>query len=131
MKSTISTFFLIGALWLSCSARAADPQAYRVDLVSVGNSDIDQTLKANSDLLSLRSSAPVSPFGLIARGRSDVDRLKTALESFGYYESRVLININGLPLTDPSLGDALTAQPNESRSRGRCRLRLTRVIRWA
>ncbi len=107
----------MSALCLVCSARAADPQAYQVDLASVGNSDIDQTLKATSDLVSLRSSAPVSPFGLIARGRSDVDRLKTALESFGYYESLVLININGLPLTDPSLGDALTAQPKGSTAR--------------
>ncbi len=70
----------------------------------MGNDDIDQTLKATSDLLSLRTSAPVSPFGLIARARSDTDRLKTALESFGYYESHVTININGLLLTDPSLG---------------------------
>jgi len=51
----------------------------------------------------------VSPFGLIARARSDTDRLKTALESFGYYESHVTTStINGLLLTDPSLGDALT-----------------------
>jgi translocation and assembly module TamA len=111
MKSTIFTFLLLGSLSWACSARAADPQAYQVDLTSVGNSEIDQTLKETSDLVALRSSAPVSPFGLIARARSDTDRLKTALESFGYYESRVTININGLLLTDPSLGDALTALP--------------------
>jgi len=114
MKWTIATFLVLSALCLACIARAADPQAYQVDLASVGNSDIDQTLKATSDLLSLRSSAPVGPFGLIARARSDMDRLKTALESFGYYESRVSININGLPLTDPSLGDALTGLPKGS-----------------
>ncbi len=67
--------------------------------------------------MSLRSSAPVSPFGLIARARSDTDRLKTALESFGYYESHVTININGILLTDPSLGDALTALPKGSTAR--------------
>lgn len=114
MKSTIFTFFVLGALGWACSARAADPQAYQVDLTSVGNNDIDQTLKETSDLLSLRTSAPVSPFGLIARARSDTDRLKTALESFGYYESHVTININGLLLTDPGLGDALTALPKGS-----------------
>jgi translocation and assembly module TamA len=111
MKSTIFTFLLLGSLSWACSARAADPQAYQVDLTSVGNSEIDQTLKETSDLVALRTSAPVSPFGLIARARSDTDRLKTALESFGYYECRVTININGLLLTDPSLGDALTAIP--------------------
>src|ERR1700742_1101672 len=117
MKSTILTFLFLGALGWAGGARAADPQAYQVDLASVGNNDIDQTLKETSDLLSLRTSAPVSPFGLIARARSDTDRLKTALESFGYYESRVTININGLPLTDPSLGDTLTALPKGSNAR--------------
>jgi translocation and assembly module TamA len=117
MKSTIFTILLLSALGWTCSARAADPQVYQVDLASVGNNDIDQTLKATSDLLSLRTSAPVSPFGLIARARSDIDRLKTALESFGYYEAHVSININGLPLTDPSLGDALTALPKGSSAR--------------
>ncbi len=118
MKSIIFTcLFMGGALGWAGGARAADPQAYQVDLASVGNDEINQTLKATSDLLSLRTSAPVSPFGLIARARSDTDRLKTALESFGYYQSRVTITINGLPLTDPSLGDALTALPKGSSAR--------------
>lgn len=108
--------FFVGALW-ACGARAADPQPYQVDLASVGNDDINDTLKATSDLLTLRTSAPVSPFGLIARARSDMDRLKTALESFGYYESHVSITINGLPLSDPSLGDALTALPKGSNAK--------------
>jgi translocation and assembly module TamA len=98
-------------------AAAADPQAYKVDLASVGNGDIDETLKATSDLIALRTSAPVSPFGLIARARSDTDRLKTALESFGYYESHIIINIDAIPLTDPTLGDALTALPKGSTAR--------------
>jgi translocation and assembly module TamA len=92
-------------------ARAADPQSYKVDLASTGNRDMDATLKATSDLESLRSSAPVSPFGLIGRARSDVDRLTTVLESYGYYESKVAIKINGMALNDPGLGDAMTALP--------------------
>jgi translocation and assembly module TamA len=95
----------------SSSAHAADPQTYKVELAGTGNRDMDSTLKATSDLQALRSSAPVSPFGLIGRARSDVDRLTTVLESFGYYEAKVLIKINGLALTDPGLGDALTALP--------------------
>ncbi|MEO7209209.1 MAG: BamA/TamA family outer membrane protein [Steroidobacteraceae bacterium] len=117
MKSIIFTLLVLGALGWACSARAADPQPYQVAFASVGNDDIDQTLKATSDLQSLRTSAPVSPFGLIARARSDTDRLKTALESFGYYESHVTIKINGVLLTDPSLGDALMALPKGSSAR--------------
>jgi translocation and assembly module TamA len=117
MKSLIYTYVLLGMLLTCQKAYAADPQTYQVDLARVGNDDIDQTLKATSDLVALRSSAPVSPFGLIARARSDTDRLKTALESFGYYESHVIININAVPLTDPSLGDTLTALPKGSTAR--------------
>jgi translocation and assembly module TamA len=114
VKLTVPSFWLLCVLFACCAARAADPQAYKVELAPVGNDDIDQTLKATSDLISLRKSAPVSPFGLIARARSDSDRLKTALESFGYYESQVVVHINGKLLTDPSLGDTLTALPKDS-----------------
>src|SRR5277367_6102143 len=95
-------------------AHAADPQPYRVNIASVGDDDIDATLKATSDLQSLRGTAPVSPFGLIARARSDVDRLKTVLESFGYYQSSVAIQINGMLVGSPDLGDALQALPKDT-----------------
>jgi translocation and assembly module TamA len=114
MKSGVTPFLLLCALFACCAARAADPQTYKVELAPVGNDDIDETLKATSDLIALRASAPVSPFGLIARARSDTDRLKTALESFGYYESQVTVRINGKLLTDPSLGDTLAALPKDS-----------------
>jgi translocation and assembly module TamA len=114
-SSSAAAFLPVFALMALCSfAHAADPQRYRVDLASVGNGEIDATLKSTSDLLSLRSAAPVSPFGLIARARSDVDRLTTVLESFGYYECRVVIRINGMLLIDPALGDALAALPKGS-----------------
>jgi translocation and assembly module TamA len=92
-------------------AHAADPQAYKVEIVSVGNSEIDSTLKATSDLRALRGTAPVSPFGLIARARSDVDRLTTALQSFGYYQCAVAIRINAMMVNNPGLGDVVTALP--------------------
>ena len=98
-------------------ANAADPQSYKVDIASAGDGDMDATLKATSDLQSLRTSAPVSPFGLIARARSDVDRLTTVLESYGYYQSRVTIKINGMPIKDAALRDALTTVPKGTDAR--------------
>jgi translocation and assembly module TamA len=92
-------------------ARAADPQTYRVELAPTGNGALDSTLKSTSQLAALRTSAPVDPFGLIARARSDVGRLHTVLESFGYYQSSVSITINGLALDAPQLGDVLSALP--------------------
>lgn len=113
--SCAATFILAFALPALLSvAHAADPQGYRVDLGSTGGVEIDAMVKSTSDLLALRSTAPVSPFGLIARARNDVDRLTTVLESFGYYECRVVIKINGMLLTDPGLGDALAALPKGS-----------------
>jgi translocation and assembly module TamA len=98
-------------------AQAADPQPYRVELATTGDGALDSTLKATSQLAALRTSAPVDPFGLIARARGDIDRLKTVLESFGYYQSSASITINGLPLDAPQLGDTLSALPHGTDAR--------------
>jgi translocation and assembly module TamA len=108
---------LVGLALCAALAHAADPQPYRVDLASAGNAEMDDALRATSDLLSLRKSAPVSPLGLIARSRSDVDRLKTVLESYGYYQSVVTIKIGGTALTDAHLADTLTALPKGTDAR--------------
>jgi translocation and assembly module TamA len=110
MRSRTWVLTLVCMLAATCKlAFAADPQPYKVEFASTGNGDLDSTLKATSDLQALRSSAPVSPFGLIARARSDVDRLTTAAESFGYYRCHIVIRINGIQLSDPRLADALSA----------------------
>jgi translocation and assembly module TamA len=104
-------------LWGASAARAADPQTYKVEFAPTGNGAMDGTLRATSDLHSLRTSAPVSPYGLIARARSDLDRLKTVLESYGYYQSKVTMKIDGLALNDPGLADELTALPKKHDAR--------------
>jgi translocation and assembly module TamA len=121
MRSSISPRFvvlmlvrmLVPVLTLAAlpPAHAADPQPYRVAFAATGDGTMDATLRATSELVSLRSSAPVSPFGLIARARGDVERLKTVVESYGYYESRVTITIDGQGLSSPELADALNALP--------------------
>src|SRR5580700_726913 len=100
-----------GAVLQPCIAQAADPQPYRVQLQSTGNGALDSTLKATSQLVALRVSVPVDPFGLIARARGDLDRLNTVLQSFGYYQSAVSIAIEGLALDTPTLSDTLSALP--------------------
>ncbi len=103
---------LLVLLAMVAPAHAADPQPYRVEIASTGNGALDSTLKATSQLATLRTSAPVDAFGLIARARSDVGRLTTVVESFGYYASSISITINGLALDDPTLGDVLSALPH-------------------
>jgi translocation and assembly module TamA len=102
---------LVCAAFQPTLAWAANPQPYKVEFVSTGQSDMDSTLKATSQLQALRTSAPVDPYGLIARARGDIERLKTVLESFGYYDGVVSITIEGLGLDDAKLGDAVSAIP--------------------
>jgi translocation and assembly module TamA len=105
---------ITAVLFHAVLARAADPQPYRVELAPTGNHALDATLKATSQLVALRTTTPVGPFGLIARSRADAPRLKTVLESYGYYQSSVAITINGQPLDAPSLADTLFGLPKGS-----------------
>jgi translocation and assembly module TamA len=98
-------------VWFAGLAWAADPQSYKVRLEGAVSKEIENTLSASSDLVSLRTSAPVSPMGLILRARGDTVRLKTALESFGYYQSAVTVTIDGNALTSADVADKLTALP--------------------
>ena len=95
-------------LLLLPTARAADPQPYRVQFAKVEDSALNATLQSTSQLSGLRKSAPVGPFALIGRARADTDLLKTVLESYGYYQGSVSITIDNLTLSDPSLGEELT-----------------------
>jgi translocation and assembly module TamA len=101
---------LIGCLLLLASpvARSADPQPYEVKLADTRDSALNDALRSTSELLSLRKSAPVGPFGLIGRAQNDIGRLKTVLESVGYYQGSVSIRIDSLALDDPTLGEELT-----------------------
>jgi translocation and assembly module TamA len=105
------------ALWYSPVASAADPQPYRVDFAPTGDKSRDATLRATSELVSLRKSAPVSPLGLIVRARGEIERLKTVLESDGYYQSSVTIHIDGKALNNPGLADALAELPKKQDAR--------------
>ncbi len=53
----------------------------------------------------------MSPVALILRARGDTVRLKTVLESYGYYDSAVTATIDGEALTSADLADKLTALP--------------------
>jgi len=108
------TALLITALLAAAAVHAADPQPYTVRIEPTGHSALDAALKASSQLESLRTSAPAGPFALIGRAGADYERLRTVLEGFGYYESRLAITIEGRALDDAGLQDALEAMPASS-----------------
>jgi len=93
-------------------ARAADPQAYSVDIQTTGQDELDQALHDSSLLVSLAEKAPTGPFALVARAKGDVERLETALHAYGFYQGHIAILIAGRKLDDPELPNALDALPN-------------------
>lgn len=92
-------------------SQAADTQSYDVTIGSTGDPPLEQALKDASQLQSLKEKAPVGSFALILRAKGDVDRFETVLRSFGYYDGRVVIDIDGHPLDDPPLAQTLSALP--------------------
>jgi translocation and assembly module TamA len=108
--------------------RGADPQTYITAIRPTGQSDLDAAITASSGLLALQKTRAVSPFALAGRIRNDYDRLRTALESYGYYAATIRIEVslrgappenasaNAMPATkmdgqDPRLPEWLLAVP--------------------
>ncbi|HEY7978023.1 MAG TPA: BamA/TamA family outer membrane protein [Rhizomicrobium sp.] len=102
---------LSAAFMAAAPARAADPQPYTVTIAKTGSDNIDATLAQSAQLVTLHGKVPVPPFALIGRARSDIPRLQTALDSFGYYLNRVGITIGGHALADPGLAAYLDTVP--------------------
>jgi translocation and assembly module TamA len=90
---------------------AADPQPYTIDFGKTGNGAIDQALHDASNLVSLEKTAPVGPFALIERARTDGGRFTDVLQSFGYYKSKVDITIAGHGIAEANLPDLLSRVP--------------------
>ena len=109
-------FVILLAVVLSAAApaQAADPQPYKVTIAASGSDGIDTALRASAQLVTLNGKVPVPPFALIERARSDLPRLQTALDSFGYYANKVAITIDGLALTDADLPVHLDAIPQDT-----------------
>lgn len=109
---------LIGGVLLACRvALAADPQPYTVHFNSTGNGALNATIRAVSQLQTLRKSVPVGPFALVDRAEQDIGRLQAPLGSFGYYRAQISISINGHALSDPALPDILLALPKKKKAR--------------
>ena len=102
-------FLLLAFLLLANPAAAADQQSYTVAISGAGAGEIDAALRASSQLVTLAGAGPLPAFALVNRARSDVARLQTALDSFGYYQNSVSIAIAGLKLDDPELPARLDA----------------------
>jgi translocation and assembly module TamA len=113
MAAEPKTLKLVAALvfGLAGPVHAADPQGYTVEITGAGSSQVDAALRASSQLVTLQGAGPLQPFALVARARSDLPRLATALDSFGYYQNSVSITVEGLALDNAELPARLDAIP--------------------
>ncbi len=102
------------ALLLPLAARAADPVAYTLHIDPTGNPALDAAIAGSSQLATLRKPAPAGPFALVARARADTARIRTATDSFGYYQAQTTITVAGHALDDAALPDALAALPQSA-----------------
>jgi translocation and assembly module TamA len=93
------------------AARAADPQPYTVKIGPTGDAVLDAALKGGSQLVSLRKTAPVGPFALVLRAKQDIGRFETVLQSYGYYDGTVGIELDGHKLDDAGLADLIDKIP--------------------
>ena len=94
---------------LAGPVRAADPQAYTVEISGAPSAEADAALRATSQLVTLQGAGAVPPFALALRARDDVARLQTALDSFGFYQNKVAVTVAGLSPEDPALPTRLDA----------------------
>ncbi|NHO28920.1 BamA/TamA family outer membrane protein [Acetobacter farinalis] len=114
----VVTGFTLWGVAAGC-AWAADPQPYVTQLESSGQADLDAALKSSSDLLGLQATQAVGPFALAGRIRNDYDRLRSALDSYGYYNGTVQITLHRAKEKDsvqmdglsPALADWLNSVP--------------------
>ncbi|MBV1834873.1 autotransporter assembly complex protein TamA [Novacetimonas pomaceti] len=112
-------------LWAGMTgARAADPQPYVTVIRPTGNADLDAAVRASSDLLGLQKTHTVSPFALVGRIHNDYARIRSALESFGYYAPDIRIQAaiasktgGGTPQDghDPDLPEWMQAIPADQK----------------
>ena len=88
---------------------AIDGIAYTVTIDVPEESGFEDDLTAVSNLLSLQERQP-SAVGLLRRVADDVDRLRQALRSRGYYAGRVTALVDGQPPDTPGLATVLVEE---------------------
>lgn len=88
-------------------------RTYEVTLRPTGNGDLDTAIENVSALRRLRDRVPTSAEGLVARALQDLEQLRTALRSEGYYDGRPVVTLAGEAPDAPNLALRLAARGEE------------------
>src|ERR671938_366670 len=87
-------FRLALALLLAAAAPALADIKYEAEITGVEDKALRKELEAVSQLLGLREREPASAAALRRRAEDDIGRLKQALESQGYWASKLNLQLN-------------------------------------
>jgi translocation and assembly module TamA len=98
-----------GLMLALCLVGMARAVPYEVNVAPSGASEIDAVVPRLSTLARLAADTAPDGFALVARARSDAERLEDAVRSLGFYGATIDIRIAGRPLQDPGLVDDLDA----------------------
>ncbi|HSG94660.1 MAG TPA: POTRA domain-containing protein, partial [Afifellaceae bacterium] len=84
-----------------------DPIAYTAEIVVKGNTALDETLRAASELLDKQNEPPSGTIGLLSRAQSDHQQMIATLYQAGHYGGTVSIHIDGRPYQQIPIDDLL------------------------
>ena len=84
---------------------------YDVTIAPTGDDTVDAATSNAASLVQLREQGAISPAAMVARARTDEDRLSGALHSLGHYAGVIHISLGGRAVDDPKLLDVLEALP--------------------
>lgn len=92
---------LLFLILISFSSVYAEDINYRVQFEGIQETDILSTLKSVSELVILQDSPPATITALKRRAEADLPNLVHGLQSFGYYNAKINLNIEeeALPIT--------------------------------
>ncbi len=96
---------------------SAEALPYSVKFQGVDDADVLRALQDTSTLHRLRQEAPPDGEGLVRRAEADLRRLSDVLSGYGYYQGRVAIRIDGVPLTGEASVVAAARAAEASRAR--------------
>src|SRR5690606_26314054 len=86
---TRAALMISGVAWSVVAAGQAPPVAYEVAFEGVSDPELVEALRSVSQAVALQERPPISPRLLRRRAENDIDRLREALRSRGYYAATV------------------------------------------
>lgn len=99
--AAITAGLMLGAFAYTPPAMAADGLEYQLHIDKTGDDDLDEAIEASSQLAALKDSPPDTVYVLMDRARNDEPRLIKALNSFGYYQPKITILVDGQDVDTP------------------------------